>query len=293
MKHKIEIGMVIVSILAIFGMGYTALSGVEEVEVATTPTVYVAIPQEMGVDGALSKVYQPKQDIILKASVHDNTEVIAENISWALLTGDKYNPTQTPFYKGETLHVKGGTFKPGKYTFFITYSDKDGEGAEYVYSIEVSDPLNRTRLTHDERPIKNYDGYALNNSSTVTHMSTGLTWMVVDDGYDKTYSEAVKYAKVMSSKTGKTWSIPTLEQWSKIAHLSKNGCHLVDEPFQGLKSGAKYWTKSAPKHAHTIGGQNTAYAVEVSSVVGAGQNMRANYGVVTLDMTCYVILICK
>ncbi len=293
MKHKLEVYITVAIILAILGMGYTALSGVEEVVVTTVPTVYVAIPAEMSVDGVLSKNYQPDQDIILKADVNDDTEIITENISWAILTGDVYNPTQTPIGKGETLHIKGGTLKVGKHTFFVTYSDKDGEGAEYVYSIEINTPTNRTELIHDERPIKNYDGYVMNGSTTVTHMSSGLTWVIVDDGYDRTYSEATEYAKAMSSKNGKTWYIPTLNEWSTIAHLGNNGSHLLDEPFTGLKSGAKYWTRSAPKHAKTVAGSNVAYAIEVAAIVGGGQNLRAGYGVVPLDATCYTILVSK
>ena len=292
-KNNLITGMVVCIVAFLtFGIGYNIyISSIVNAEVIIdpNPTVYVGIPESMKVEGVLSKEYKHNQDIILTADVTDPSEdVVSENIKWAKLANGNVDPIAT----GATLHIAGGNLKPGKHTFLVTYSNSQGYGGEFEYNVTVSEAVVRTKLNLKESEVK-WHGYVNNHDNTVTHMKTGFTWMIIDDGYDRTFNEAVKHAKNMSSKTGKTWSIPTLEEWKRISDMGKNGYHVVDEPFKGLKSGAKYWTKSAPKHAATVGGKQVAYAVEIASLTGNGQHLRTKMGVVTLDTSCYVILVNK
>lgn len=292
-KNHLITGMAvcIITFLA-FGIGYNMyISSIVNAEVVLdpNPTVYVAIPSDMKVEGVLSKEYKHNQDIILNADVNDpSEEVVSENIKWAKVTNGNVDPIAT----GATIHIAGGNLKPGKHTFLVTYSNTQGYGAEFEYNLTVSEPVVHTKINLKESEVK-WHGYVNNHNNTVTHMKTGFTWMIVDDGYDRTFNEVVKYAKDMSAKTGKTWSIPTLTEWKQISDMSKNGYHVVDEPFKGLKSGAKYWTKSAPKNAPTVAGKQVVYAMEVSRLTGNGQHLRTKVGVVTLDTPCYPILLNK
>lgn len=292
MKNLSIVMIVCVVGFIMFGIGYNIyISSIVNAEVVLdpNPTVYVSIPANMKVEGVLSKEYKHDQDIILNATIVDPSGVVSDNIKWSLVVN---GTVQAPIATGITLHIAGGNLKPGKHTFIVTYSNSQGYGAEFEYNLTVSDPVVRTKINLKESEVK-WHGYVNNNNNTVTHMKTGFTWMIVDDGYDRTFNETVKYAKDMSAKTGKTWSIPTLEELKQISDMGKNGYHVVDEPFQGLKSGAKYWTRSTPEHAPTVAGEQVVYAVEVASLTGNGQHLRTRMGVVTLDTSCYTILVNK
>lgn len=255
------------------------------------PTVYVGTPISMlDEDGTTSKRYAYNQDIVLNAEVYDDTCISDDKVQWILTDGI----TRSLLGTGTTLRIKGGTIPAGAHQIKVTYSDSDGNTGEYTYYINInSAPPVRAAVKAVKPTVRQYDGYVNNGDDTVTHIATGLRWMVMDDGYDKTYSQAVQYAKVMSKKTGKTWYVPTLTEWSAVANLGKGNSHVIDAPFQELKSGAKYWTRSAPKHSQTVAGRRVAYTVEVSSIVGGGLNMRTKEGIATLDSACYVLLVTK
>jgi hypothetical protein len=285
MKNIIIIAVIMAMVIGCNGNEHT------KIVPSPVPIVYVSTPVSMlDADGITSKRYAYNQDIVLNAEIYDDQCINDDNVKWILVSEGVHSMLGT----GTTLRVKGGTIEAGSHKIGVFYTDSDDNVGTFDYYINVdSAPPVRTVIKASKSVLKTWDGYVNNGDETVTHISTGLTWMTVDDGYDRTYSEAVKYAKKLSSETGKTWYIPTLTEWTKVANLGKGNSHVIDEPFQELKSGAKYWTRSAPKHSPTVGGKRVAYTVEVSSIVGGGLHMRTKEGIASLDSACYVILVTK
>jgi hypothetical protein len=159
--------------------------------------------------------------------------------------------------------------------------------------IIISDPIAEKKvLVPTKKVIREYDGYVINDDNTVTDMSTGLTWMVEDDGHDKTFAEATSYAVNMTKKTGKPWSIPTLEQWNTISDFYKGGKNILDQPFSGLKVGSNYWTRTM--HSNTVQGRNVLYSIDLSSIPGGGvTNLRVAHTIRFMDVPTFVILVNK
>jgi hypothetical protein len=272
---KLSTIMIVLAVIMMFGCDEKPVVVVGN----TPPVLYIPQPKNMIDEDSVMRAYEPTEPIILSVNVVDTEDTVIDqtNIIWTLSKNGNVGPLE----KGYNLKIEGGDLPEGTHEILAMYKDSDGAvGGASIY-IRVKGSLNKSTIKRQAVKTKGYTGFVINTDDTVTDMSTGLTWMVCDDGYTKTLSEAMSAAK----KRGSGWSVPTSGQWTTIIDKT-----ILAEPFRdSLKAGESYWTKSAPKDRE-VAGKKVAHVIRMVKVSG---QMRASMGIKTIDDYSYAIFVRK